>query len=165
MLLELDSQGTLIVNEPTGFYSGVINSNINTVVGHWNQQYGLGYVADSSTLFTLPNGAKRSPDLAWLAKARVDALPPKEKLGFANICPDFVVELRSKSDRPATLKEKMEEYMACGAKLGWLIDPFNQEAFVYKPNQPLQTISPLTGSLTGGTLMPGLVVPLSIFSL
>src|SRR5215471_13195598 len=92
-------------------------------------------IRDSSTLFTLPNGAKRSPDASWISKARWRQLSEEER-EESPICPDFVIELRSESDRLKDLTEKMEEYIANGAKLGWLLDPFDRCAYIYRLDQP-----------------------------
>ncbi|MEJ7710017.1 MAG: Uma2 family endonuclease [Pyrinomonadaceae bacterium] len=99
---------------------------------------GVGF--DSSTGFTLPNGAKRSPDVSWMRREHWDALSDKQKNSFALVCPDFVVELRSKSDRLTTLQAKMEEYLANGAQLGWLIDPREKRVHIYRPDAPVEVL-------------------------
>jgi len=105
-------------------------------------------------MFTLPTGAKRSPDGAWISKSRWDRLTEEEKDSFTRICPDFVIELRSKSDRLGKLKEKMEEYIANGARLGWLLDPLDNCAYVYRAGLSTERIESPT-ILTGDPVLPG----------
>jgi Uma2 family endonuclease len=92
---------------------------------------GLGF--DSSTGFTLSNGAKRSPDVAWVRRSRWEVVTAEEQEEFPPLCPNFVVELRSRSDDIATLQAKMQEYVANGAPLGWLIDPHEKRVYIYRP--------------------------------
>jgi Uma2 family endonuclease len=131
--LEVSSEGDLVVMPPTGMKSGNRNFELIGRFAAWAQQDGTGKGFDSSTLFSLPNGAKRSPDLAWVKKERWEALSEKEQERFSPLCPDFVVELRSPSDSVKRLQKKMEEYVANGAQLGWLIDPFERKVYVYRP--------------------------------
>ena len=99
--------------------------------GIWAQKDGTGQSFDSSTLFSLPNGARRSPNVSWIRNERWEALSDEDQERFPPLCPDFVVELRSKTDSLAHLQEKMEEYIQNGAQLGWLIDPFERKVHVY----------------------------------
>lgn len=101
---------------------------------------GTGVGFDASTMFALPNGARRSPDLAWLKLSRWNALTDKERRGFAPLCPDFVIELRSHTDSLSMLQEKMEEYIANGAHLGWLIDPFEKKVYIYRPDTQVECL-------------------------
>lgn len=131
MRIELTKEGDLIVMPPTGGETGIRNFSLITQFGIWVEADGTGYGFDSSTLFTLPNGAKRSPDLSWVKKERWEALPKEERKKFSAICPDFVVELRSETDSLKTLQEKMKEYIENGTQLGWLIDPIKKKVYVY----------------------------------
>ena len=135
--LELTSTGELIVMPGTGFKTGVRNANLTRQLGTWAIKDGSGVCCDSSTIFALPNGARRSPDASWVKGDKLDNLSERQQEGFAPICPDFVVELRSPSDRLATLHDKMLEYIANGASLGWLIDPLRRRVYVYKPDEEL----------------------------
>ena len=135
--LERTAAGRLIVNPPTGWETGKRNFSLTVQFGIWrNGLADPGEAFDSSTGFTLPNGAISSPDLSWISQARWDALPPEQKGTFPNICPDFVVELRSDSDTFKSLQDKMEEYMDNGAKLGWLIDPKKRRVEIYREGKP-----------------------------
>jgi Uma2 family endonuclease len=135
--LELTSTGELIVMPGTGFNTGVRNANLTLQLGLWATKDGSGVCCDSSTIFALPNGARRSPDASWVKHAKSHNLSERQQEGFAPICPDFVVELRSPSDSLPTLHRKMLEYIANGALLGWLIDPFKRRVCIYTPDQEL----------------------------
>jgi Uma2 family endonuclease len=125
--LERTATGELIVNPPTGSESGKRNLSISGQLNNWYEvNEMLGEAFDSSTGFELPNGANRSPDASWVRKERWESLTLKQRKGFAPLCPDFVVELRSETDTLKGLRDKMQEYMNNGAQLGWLIDPKNR---------------------------------------
>ena len=160
--LEQTAQGELIIMPPIGAISGNRESDLNGFVWLWNRQTKLGKVFSSSTIFTLPNGAKRSPDVAWIAKERWDALPLEEQEKFAKICPDFVIELRSRTDSLTQLQAKMEEYLANGVRLGWLIDPMSQQVAIYRPNQAVEIIS-LPTTLSGENVLPEFTLELPLF--
>ncbi len=156
--IEQTSSGEVVFMSPTGGESGYRNTKITIQLGLWSESYG-GRSFDSSTLFHLPDGAKRSPDASWVSLARWLSLSPAERKSFPPLCPDFIVELRSESDRLVDLQEKMEEYMKNGAQLGWLIDPLLRQAHVYKPGQePEVQVAP--DSLSGGGILPGFVLDL-----
>ncbi len=125
--LERTATGELIIMPPTGSETGNRNLGIEAQLWLWNRQTKLGIAFNSSTGFSLPNDANRSPDASWVKLERWEALSTEEKQGFAPICPDFVVELRSASDNMKSLREKMQEYIGNGAKLGWLIDRKNRK--------------------------------------
>jgi Uma2 family endonuclease len=158
--LERTAAGELIVNPPTGSESGKRNLSISTQLGTWDEEHeDLGEAFDSSTGFTLPNGAICSPDASWVSRERWDALTPQQRKGFAPLCPDFVVELRSESDSLAQLRSKMQEYMDNGARLGWLIDPQNRRVEVYRPGVAVEVLDDPT-ALSGEEVLPGFVLNL-----
>jgi Uma2 family endonuclease len=157
--LERTASGELIVNPPTGSETGNRNADLIIQIGWWNKQKKLGKVFDSSTGFTLPNGAERSPDLAWVKNDRWEALTPEQQQGFAPLCPDFVVELRSKTDTMKPLREKMQEYRENGARLGWLIDRKNRTVEIYRQGEEVEVVeNPKT--LSGEEVLPGFVLEL-----
>ncbi len=159
--LERTAQGELIVNPPTGWETGKQNWSISGELYLWWRNTGEpGQAFDSSTGFILPNGANRSPDAAWISQERWDALTDEQKKIFPHICPDFVVELRSKSDTLKSLQEKMQEYMENGARLGWLIDPQNRTVEVYRVGLEVEVLSHPT-ELSGEGVLPGFVLNLS----
>ena len=158
--LERTAQGELIVNPPTGWETGEQNSSISGELYVWWRNAGEpGKVFDSSTGFILPNSANLSPDASWVSQERWDALNEEQKRMFANICPDFVVELRSHSDTMKSLREKMQEYMDNGARLGWLINPKTRKVEVYRVGLDVEILSNPT-ELSGETVLPGFVLEL-----
>ncbi|MBD2277493.1 MAG: Uma2 family endonuclease [Dolichospermum sp. DEX189] len=160
--LEQTAKGELIIMPPVGAISGNRESEFNADVVIWNRQTKLGKVFSSSTVFTLPNGGKRSPDVAWIANERWESLTIQEKEKFARICPDFVIELRSRTDSLSQLQEKMQEYLNSGLRLGWLIDPQNQQVEIYRQNQSVEIVS-LPTSLSGENVLPGFILELPVF--
>ncbi|MBD1904742.1 Uma2 family endonuclease [Funiculus sociatus GB2-A5] len=156
---ERTAAGELIIMPPTGSETGNRNIKIAAQLEVWSSQNNLGLAFDSSSGFTLPNGANRSPDASWIRRDRWDALTAEEQQGFAPICPDFVIELRSKSDSLKELQEKMQEYMENGARLGWLIDRKNQRVEIYRQGQDVEILeNPAT--LLGEDVLPGFVLDL-----
>jgi Uma2 family endonuclease len=155
--IERTKAGAIIVMPPTYTKTGGINFKLAVRFGVWAEQDGTGKGFDSSTGFTLPNGAKRSPDVSWIRNERWDALSDKDQQRFARICPDFVVELRSETDSLKTLQEKMQEYIENGAQLGWLIDPLKKRVHVYRPEAGVEVLdNPQT--LSGAPLLRGFVL-------
>ncbi len=133
--IELTADRELIIMSPTGYETGWRNAKITQRLANWTEQDSTGICFDSSTLFTLPNGAKRSPDASWIQKVRCERLSSEERSTFAPICPDFVAELRSPSDTLTDLQEKMADYIRNGARLGWLLDPVEKRVHIYRPRQ------------------------------
>jgi Uma2 family endonuclease len=154
---ERNASGDLIIMPPTGSETGNCNIDLSYQLQGWSRQNNLGLAFDSSTGFKLPNGANRSPDAAWVKKERWEALTTEEREKFAPLCPDFVVELRSKTDSLEKLRAKMQEYIDNGAKLGWLLDRQNSLVEIYRPNQAVEIISS-PQSLSGEDILPGFVL-------
>ncbi|OKH37609.1 hypothetical protein NIES2119_12955 [[Phormidium ambiguum] IAM M-71] len=158
--LERTATGELIVMPPTGSETGNKNFDISGQIWLWNRQTKLGVAFDSSSGFHLPNGADRSPDAAWIRRERWDALTKEQQETFAPICPDFVLELRSKNDNMEPLRAKMREYLENGSSLGWLIDRKNQKVEIYRQNRNVEVLDrPL--SLSGEDVLPGFVLDLT----
>lgn len=153
--LERTAQGELIVNPPTGWETGKRNWSIAGELYLWWRNAGEpGEAFDSSTGFILPNGAIRSPDASWVSGERWQALLPEQKGTFANIFPDFVVELRSSSDNLTSVQAKMREYLDNGAKLGWLIDLQQRQVEIYRPGKEVEVLeNPV--ELSGEAVLPG----------
>lgn len=157
--IERTSKGELIIMPPTGGVTGNRNYRLMKLFGKWEEGDGTGLGFDSSTCFTLPNGAKRSPDLSWVKLSRWQKLSEEEQEEYPPLCPDFVVELRSRTDDLRLLKAKMAEYIANGARLGWLIDPQEQQVYVYRPKRkPICLDNPKT--ITGEPVLKGFVLDL-----
>jgi Uma2 family endonuclease len=159
--LERSAKGELIVMPPVGGVSGNRESDLNGLVWLWNRETGLGKVFSSSTIFRLPNGGDRSPDVAWVEAGRWAALTIEQQERFPPICPDFVIELRSRTDALEPLREKMQEYLDSGLRLGWLINPQDSQVEIYRPNQPLEII-PFPARLIGENILPGFILELPL---
>ncbi|MGL5032298.1 MAG: Uma2 family endonuclease [Microcystaceae cyanobacterium] len=157
--LERTARGELVVMPPTGSDTGNKNADILGQLWLWNRQTQLGQVFDSSSCFHLPNGADRSPDVAWIRQDHWDTLTVGEKIGFAPLCPDFVLELRSKNDPLPLLQQKMQEYQENGAGLGWLIDRNRKKVEIYRPNQAVE-IRDSPNFLSGENVLPGFTLDL-----
>jgi Uma2 family endonuclease len=159
MRFERSADGELIIMAPTGWGTGNKNAELSIDLGIWNREARLGKVFDSSTGFRLPNGADRSPDASWVSQDRLEALNP-DPAKFLPLAPDFVAELRSKSDTLKPLQTKMQEYIENGVRLGWLIDPQNQRVEIYRPGQTVEILeSP--ASLSGEEVLLGFRLDLS----
>lgn len=154
MLIERDSNKNILLMSPTASYTGNENAEILIQIGNWNQKYKLGYVFDSNAGFTLPNEAMRSPDVSWITKEKWENVPQKDKERFAHLCPDFIIELKSKTDSINTLKEKMQEYIENGCRLGWLIDTNAQKVYVYRANGNHSVIDNLDDPISGEDILP-----------
>jgi Uma2 family endonuclease len=136
--IERDASGEITIMPPAGFETGYRNNDLSRQLGTWAVSDGRGVALDSNTEYFLPNGAARSPDASWVLKSRLASLTKQQKKRFVHLCPDFVVELRSPSDRLPALKAKMEECIENGAQSGWLIDADLRTVCVYRPGRPAE---------------------------
>ena len=158
--IERNQYGKISIMPPTGSETGNRNFNVALQLGNWAEKDGTGICFDSSTGFKLSTGAERSPDASWMKLERWNLLSEEEQQGFAPICPDFVIELRSASDNLKPLQEKMEEYMQePGIRLGWLIDRKNKRVYVYRPQSVECLENP--DSVSGEDVLPGFVLNMS----
>lgn len=162
--LELTKDGELIVMSPTGGTAGGKNFNLYLDLGIWNRQLKLGKAFDSSTIFALPNGARKSPDVSWVKLDRWNRLTQAQQNGFPPIAPDFVIELVSPSDltsqRYEDLQDKMQEYLDNGVKLGWLIEPKAKTVEIYRLGKQVEILNnPQT--LFGEDILPGFALDLT----
>ncbi|HMB91325.1 MAG TPA: Uma2 family endonuclease [Rhodothermales bacterium] len=160
--IERDADGNLIFMAPTGGETSSRNSEINTELALWNRKTGLGKVFDSNGGFVVPNGAMRAPDASWIPMTQWEQLSQEQRKHFLPLCPDFVIELRSPSDRLTDVQEKMEEWMANGCQLGWLIDPVEEQAFVYRLSASPTRVVGFENELAGEEVLPGFVLDLAI---
>jgi Uma2 family endonuclease len=151
---ERNAQGELIIMSPTGGETGNRNIELGADFVFWNRQTQLGKLFDSSTCFKLPNGADRSPDVAWIQQERWDTLTPKQKEAFPPIAPDFVLELMSPSDTLAATQAKMQEYLENGVRLGWLIDRKTRRVEIYRLGQAVEVLKN-PSKLDGEGVLPG----------
>lgn len=157
--IERDKNKMMILSEPAGSYTGMHSLSCSSLLWNWNKKSKLGYAFDSSAGFTLPNEAVRAPDAAWISKKRYKKIPQEDKERFTHICPDFVIEVRSKSDSLKLLHEKMQEWIDNGCFLAWLIDFKNEKVHIYKPGRKIisQNFDKL---LNGEDVLPGFVLDL-----
>lgn len=160
---ELESDGTVLIMPLVHGGSGKREAKVIVFVGMWQIQTGLGEVYSSTTGFALPDGGIRAPDTAWISDERLAGMTVEEEEGgFIPVVPDFVAEVRSGSDTIRKTKEKMREvWMANGVRLGWVIDPYQEKAYIYRENKTTEEVVGFDGKiLTGEQVMPGLEVPL-----
>jgi len=152
--IELTAKGELVIMPPTGGETGNRNFELDGQLWWWNRQHRLGKAFDSSTGFRLPNGATRSPDVAWITIERWQALTPTQQQKFLPLCPDFAIELVSATDDVEDTRQKMQEYIKNGLRLGWLINPKNRTVEIYRQNQVVEVLqAPQT--LSGEEVLPG----------
>ena len=158
--IERAATGELEIMSPTKGITDNRNVKIITQLEIWTRRDGSGMTFGSSMGYTLPNGAMRSPDASWVPNSRLAELTPEDLNRFIPICPDFVVELRSDTDRLSALQSKMEEYINNGARLGWLIDPSQMRVYIYRPDQRTQTLdSPQ--NVSADPILPGFTLDLT----
>ncbi len=152
--LERNAEGEIVIMAPAGWASGRRNTDIVGALWDWARRDGTGVVTDASSGFQLPDGSVLGPDAAWIRRDRLASLTADQMERFLPLAPDFVVELRSPSDRPRELEAKMAAYIANGVRLGWLIDPFARRVMVYRPGQaPERLESP--EAVSGDPELPG----------
>ena len=161
--IERSAKGVVILMAPVGGDSGSRELGLGGELYLWNKQSQLGRVFSSSTLFKLPGGGDRSPDAAWVEEARWLALSAEDRRKFPPLAPDFVIELRSSSDSLSALREKMQEYMESGVRLGWMFNPQQQEVEIYRQGQEKETLS-LPAELSGEDVLPGFVLQCEQFT-
>ncbi len=157
--LELTARGELVIVSPTGGETGNRNIKLLARLENWTERDGTGLAFDSSTMFRLPNKAFRSPDGAWIQLTRWNTLTDEQKRTFPPITPDFIIELRSSSDSLKELRDKMQEYIDNGVRLGWLIDPTNKQVEIYRIDRASEIIANPT-QLEGEDILPGFILSL-----
>lgn len=157
--IERTSEGDLEIMTPAGGRSSSRNARVVRQLGNWAEGDGRGVVFDSSAGFILPNGAMRAPDAAWVRRSRLAGLSPEEAEKFLPLCPDFVIELRSPTDRLSTQQDKLEEYLENGAELGFLIDPIDRVVYVYRPGR-LPEVLEEPQAVSAEPVLPGFILQL-----
>lgn len=132
--IERMADGSVRIMAPTGFESGFRNNDLAKQLGAWAEVDARGAAFDSNTEFILPDGSALSPDASWVRWDRIQQLSPQQKRKFPRLCPQFVIELMSPSDRPGEAKTKMQQWMVNGVELGWLIDPDRRTVIIFRPD-------------------------------
>ena len=163
--IEREADGQIVFQMPSNTKTGLQNADLIAELVIWNRKAKSGLVADSSAGYTLPDTSVRAPDVSWMSRERWEALSEKEQNKFAQICPDFVIELMSDSDEKYTLYQlmlpaKMEKYGRNGVRLGWAIDPFQNQTIIYRPDHEPEPVA-FTTELSGETVLPGFTLLLS----
>jgi Uma2 family endonuclease len=159
--IERNSNLEVIIMSPVSTFGGFQSGEVFAQLADWNRQQHRGIVFDSSAGFTLPDKSVLSPDASWLSTEKWKNIDEDEKNRFARVCPDFVIEVRSKSDSLNGLKNKMQSWLKNGVALAWLIDPLENTSYIFKPNQPEETIKGFKKKITGEGPVAGFVLDLS----
>ncbi len=129
---ETTAEGDLLVMPQIDTLTGARNIEIGFQLKRWTRQDKRGIAYDSSTGFVTPDGARKSPDAAWVSKSRIAEMDPTVLGKFWRLCPDFVIELKSETDRLPNLRKKMREWISNGAALAWLVDPETRTVEIYR---------------------------------
>ena len=158
--IERTAEGEIIMRSPAGGETGNRNAALTAALFVWAKQHGRGVAFDSSTGFILPNGAMRAPDAAWVDRSRLQQLTSEQKRKFLPLCPDFVIELLSPTDRLQGMQTKMEEYREHGVQLGWLIDPSERQVFIYRPRHEV-VLLPNPARIMGDPELAGFTLDLT----
>lgn len=159
---ERDTNGNIISMALTGGDTGRRNTDLVIEIGIWNRTKQAGIVFDSSTGFKLPNGANRSPDVAFVSMDKWNALTPEERTKYPPLCPDFLVELMSETDYLREATDKMQEYVENGCRLAWLINPKTEEARIYRPDGSVRVVHGFDNTLSGEDILPGFTFDLAL---
>ncbi len=141
MRFERDANGEIIVMSPTWTEGAGRESDVGTELAIWARRDGRGRYYGPNAGFTLADSSVRAADAHWVSWARWNALSPQQQAGFAHICPDFVIEIRSETDRLRPLQEKMEMWIANGAEVAWLIDPIEKAVTIYRPGEQPEVLA------------------------
>ena len=136
---ERTPEGEIVIVPPAGYESDYRGNKVSAQLDRWAERDSRGTASGPTAQFFLPDGAALSPDAAWLSNEARKRMSQEEITRFPYLCPEFVIEVRSPSDRLAKAKAKMEQWIANGAQLAWLIDADAQTVYVYQPNQPVET--------------------------
>ena len=156
LLIEQDKQGKLIIMTPVGYDSGLYEDEVSGELRNWRKANKKGHTLSSATGFKLPDGSTRSPDSAWVSDEKKASLTKAQRKKFAPVVPDFVIEIRSSTDRLSRLKKKMKNvWMKNGVRLAWLIDPLKEKAYIYRQGQPEETINGFDHILLGEDVCEG----------
>ena len=155
--IERAANGDILIMSPEAGSSGHGSARLTRFFDEWAEADGSGQAFGSSAGFILPNGAMRAPDVAWVKNSRLKKISDQDWNRFLPLCPDFVLELRSPSDRLNILQEKMREYIANGARLGWLLDPFERQVHVYRPKTAVKILHD-PAQVSGAPTLPGFVL-------
>ena len=153
--IERTAAHEIIIMPPAGFESSAASGQVYFELALWQRQSLSGVVLESSVGYALPDGAVLSPDASWVSPERLATVTPAQRQKFPPLCPDFVIEIKSPSDRIPTLQAKMEQWLRNGVQLGFLLDTESETAYVYRPGQPAETLPGFDRELSGEPVLPG----------
>ncbi len=154
--VEMNKNGKLIIMPPVDYDGGIAESDAHGLLYNWWLQYQKGRTFSPTTGFKLLDSSIRSADCAWASDEKIATVTSAQRKKFAPLVPDFVMEVRSSSDRIGKLKKKMTDtWLANGVRLAWLIDPKMKKAYVYRPGQPVEELVGFDHSLSGEDVCPG----------
>ena len=160
--IERDSNRQIYIMAPTGSLTGNTNLKIATQLAQWNQKENSGVAFDSSAGFTLPDDSVFSPDASWMQNEKWNNISKEDKLKFAHVCPDFVIELKSPSDNIKYLTAKMHKWIENGCSLAWLINPDNKTAFIFRKDGTVEKVTGFNNVLSGEDVLQGFKLKLSL---
>lgn len=163
--IERNSKLEIIIMSPVTTLSNYGSGAVFAQLYMWSLQNGNGLAFDSSTGFTLPDRSVLSPDASWLSKEKWNALSDHDKDRFAPVCPEFIIEVRSKSDSLEDLQAKMKVWIKNGAELAWLIDPREKTTYIYHPKEELRVVKGLDITMQGSGAVAGFVLDLSLLTI
>ncbi|MBE9460631.1 Uma2 family endonuclease [Dyadobacter sp. UP-52] len=152
---ERDSSGNMIILPLRGALFSLLNVNLSGQLWNWNKKNQTGLIFSSSTGFTLPNGAVRSPDVSWVRKEKWNSLSEEQQQFFAPICPDFIIEIHSVPEEKQYLLDKMREYINNGTQLAWLIDYLHDKVYIFNAANEITIKNSLNVILSGESILPG----------
>ncbi|WP_339813314.1 Uma2 family endonuclease [uncultured Imperialibacter sp.] len=159
--IERDVKGNLIIDSLAGCRTSRFGLKILAQLGNWAEKNSSLGIAFSNGGFILPDGSMKAAPATWVSLEKWSQISGEQKNKFAPITPEFVVEFKSPSDSIPAMKKKMEEWIANGVQLGWLIDPELKKAFIYKPSQPVKEVDSFDFFLDGENVLPGFRLDLS----
>jgi Uma2 family endonuclease len=160
--IERNADKTIKIMEPTGNESGYAENEVTGELRNWTKAEQSGISFSSSTGFTLPTGAVRAPDASWLPLEKWLALPAADRKKFTHICPEFIAEVRSEEDSLLELKRKMVEWIENGVRLGWLLDPKNGMAYIYRADGSVDIVRGFDKKLSGEDVLKGFELDLKM---
>ncbi len=155
MRIERTANHEIIIMPPAGFESSSSSGDAYYHLKTWSLRHRQGRTLDSSVGYRLPNGAVLSPDASWVSPERMAQVPPAELRAFPRLCPDFIIEVKSPTDRPNVLQAKMEQWINNGVRLAFMLDPETETAHIYRPGQPREEVRGFDGELSGEPVLPG----------
>lgn len=161
--IEREADGKVLIMSPVKKGSGRRESRLFGLLALWHEKFNLGELFGPSTGFDLPDGSSKAADAAWFSEESLAADPASEE-EFIQTVPDFVAEIRSATDRLKKVQQKMTDtWMANGVRLAWLIDPYEEKAYIYRQGREVEIVEGFDNKkLSGEAVLPGFELPLDV---